>query len=112
MIATPERKKMVDFSYFVWTEPYTMVVPRPGEVPRLFALIWPFQPIVRAHIVVHCHYIGVSIIFKPKLLFIKLCAVIPMIIIGLAIHFHNHDGSGFRDESVYKNVFSKASDQQ
>nr|CAH0098371.1 unnamed protein product [Daphnia galeata] len=46
MIATPERKKMVDFSYFVWTEPYTMVVPRPGEVPRLFALIWPFQPIV------------------------------------------------------------------
>lgn len=94
---------MVDFSYFVWTEPYTMVVPRPGEVPRLFALIWPFQPIVSAHIVVHRHYIGVSIIFKPKLLF-KLCVVIP-IIIGLATHFHNHDGSGFRDESLYKNLF-------
>ncbi|EFX79934.1 hypothetical protein DAPPUDRAFT_103893 [Daphnia pulex] len=35
IIATPERKQMVDFSYFVWTEPYTMVVPRPGEEPSL-----------------------------------------------------------------------------
>ena len=50
LAVSPERKKIMDFSYFIWTEPYTMVVPRPGEVPRLFALIWPFQPIVSAHI--------------------------------------------------------------
>ncbi|KAI9566014.1 hypothetical protein GHT06_009813 [Daphnia sinensis] len=43
---TPERKKKVDFSYFIWTEPYAMVVPRPGEEPRLFAFVRPFQSLV------------------------------------------------------------------
>lgn len=43
-IATPERKQIMDFAYFMWTEPYVMVVPRPGEEPRLFAFIRPFQP--------------------------------------------------------------------
>ena len=46
MIATPERNKMVDFAYFYWAEPHAMVVPRPGEEPRLLAFIQPFQPIV------------------------------------------------------------------
>ncbi|XP_046446905.1 glutamate receptor ionotropic, delta-1-like [Daphnia pulex] len=44
IIATPERKKNLDFSYFVWTEPYSMVVPQPEEEPRLFAFVRPFQP--------------------------------------------------------------------
>ncbi|XP_057369973.1 glutamate receptor ionotropic, delta-1-like [Daphnia carinata] len=46
LTATPERKKKVDFSYFIWTEPYAMVVPRPGEEPRLFAFVRPFQSLV------------------------------------------------------------------
>ncbi|XP_045025966.1 glutamate receptor ionotropic, delta-1 [Daphnia magna] len=46
-IATPERKKKMDFtSFFGWSESYTMVVPRPEEESRLFAFIWPFQPSV------------------------------------------------------------------
>jgi ionotropic glutamate receptor len=43
LIGTPERKIVVDFAYFMWTEPFTMVVPVPGEEPRLFAFIKPFQ---------------------------------------------------------------------
>ena len=45
-IATPERKSVMDLAYFTWTEPQAMVVPLPGEEPRLFAFIKPFQPIV------------------------------------------------------------------
>jgi hypothetical protein len=30
----------------MWTEPFTMVVPVPGEEPRLFAFIKPFQNLV------------------------------------------------------------------
>lgn len=45
-ISTPERKLVMDLAYFIWTEPYAMVVPRPGEEPRLFAFIRPFQPLV------------------------------------------------------------------
>nr|CAH0102497.1 unnamed protein product [Daphnia galeata] len=44
--ATPERTKNSDFSYFIWTEPYSMVVPQPEEEPRLFAFIRPFQTTV------------------------------------------------------------------
>ncbi|KZS03572.1 Uncharacterized protein APZ42_033783 [Daphnia magna] len=43
LIATPERKKMIDLAYFMWTEPFNMIVPKPGEEPRLFAFIKPFQ---------------------------------------------------------------------
>lgn len=43
-IITPERKKKFDFAYFMWAEPYNMIVPVPGEEPRLFAFIRPFQP--------------------------------------------------------------------
>jgi ionotropic glutamate receptor len=51
-IPTPERKSVMDFSYFVWTEPQAMVVPLPGEEPRLFAFIKPFQPIVIIFIII------------------------------------------------------------
>lgn len=33
----------MDFAYFMWAEPFAMVVPRPGEEPRLFAFVRPFQ---------------------------------------------------------------------
>ena len=46
MTASPDRAQKMDFAYFVWMEPYVMVVPRPGEEPRFFAIIKPFQPIV------------------------------------------------------------------
>ena len=46
-IATPERRKNIDFpQFFVWAEPYAMVVPHPEEEIRLFAFIRPFQPMV------------------------------------------------------------------
>lgn len=43
MIITPERKEKMDFAYLIWTEPYTIVSPRPGEEPRVFSFVWPFQ---------------------------------------------------------------------
>jgi hypothetical protein len=46
MIATPVRKKLVDLVYVIWTESFVMVVPVPGEEPRLFAFILPFQSTV------------------------------------------------------------------
>ncbi|XP_046446908.1 uncharacterized protein LOC124196138 [Daphnia pulex] len=42
-IPTPERAIKMDFAYFLTAEPHAMVVPRPGEEPRLFAFIRPFQ---------------------------------------------------------------------
>ena len=41
---TPERKNKMDFGYIIIAESYCMVVPRPGEEPRLFAFIRPFTP--------------------------------------------------------------------
>lgn len=49
LIATPERKKLIDLAYFMWTEPFAMIVPKPGEEPRLFAFIRPFQSLVIIH---------------------------------------------------------------
>ena len=53
MIATPERKKVMDFAYFFWADTHAMVIPRPGEGPRLFAFIQPFQPNVIIDILVN-----------------------------------------------------------
>ena len=47
LAVSPERKKIMDFSYFIWTEPYSMVVPQPGEEPRLVAFVRPFQTTVK-----------------------------------------------------------------
>lgn len=46
VVATPERKQKVDLTYFIWTEPYSMVVPQPEEQSRIFAFIYPYQPMV------------------------------------------------------------------
>lgn len=61
LIATPERKKMIDLAYFMWTEPFNMIVPKPGEEPRLFAFIKPFQSWV---IIITCLFlISASVYF-------------------------------------------------
>lgn len=49
-IRTPERAIEMDFAYFLTAEPHAMVVPRPGEEPRLFAFIRPFQSSVRNYL--------------------------------------------------------------
>jgi hypothetical protein len=46
VIATYDRMKSTDFAFFVWAEPLAMVVPRPGEEPRIFAFVYPFQSTV------------------------------------------------------------------
>lgn len=46
LVATPERKRKVDLTYFIWTEPYSMVVPRPEEYSRIFAFVYPYQSTV------------------------------------------------------------------
>ncbi|XP_046447431.1 glutamate receptor ionotropic, kainate 2-like isoform X2 [Daphnia pulex] len=46
IIATYERMKSTDFAFFMWAEPLAMVVPRPGEEPRIFAFVHPFQSTV------------------------------------------------------------------
>ncbi len=40
---TAERKKEMDLAYYIWTEPYTLIVPRPGEKSRLLAFVYPFD---------------------------------------------------------------------
>ncbi|XP_057369794.1 glutamate receptor ionotropic, delta-1-like [Daphnia carinata] len=52
VVATPERKQIVDLTYFIWTEPYSMVVPQPEEESRIFAFIYPYQPTVWLLIVI------------------------------------------------------------
>lgn len=46
LIVTPERKAKTDFTFMAWSEPYTLVVPKPEQLSRLFAFIRPFQPTV------------------------------------------------------------------
>ena len=36
----------MEFTSMVWTEPFTLIVPKPEEESRLFAFIRPFQPLV------------------------------------------------------------------
>lgn len=43
---TPERNARFDYTSLVWSEPYNLVVPRPGIETRLFAFLLPFQPMV------------------------------------------------------------------
>lgn len=43
---TPERYEKMDFTFYHWIEPYSMVVPRPGEEEKIFAFIRVFQPTV------------------------------------------------------------------
>ena len=38
--------KFTDFAIFMWAESLAMVVPRPGEEPRIFAFVHPFQSTV------------------------------------------------------------------
>nr|CAH0112523.1 unnamed protein product [Daphnia galeata] len=42
-IVTPERARIMDYTYFIISEPNAIVVPRRGEEPRLLAFIRPFQ---------------------------------------------------------------------
>ena len=46
-IASPDRKERMDFTFFLWTEPCTLLVPTPELESRLFAFIRPFQPMVK-----------------------------------------------------------------
>lgn len=45
-MSTPDRKKVIDFSYPFWIGPFKLLVPKPEEESRLFAFIRPFQPLV------------------------------------------------------------------
>ena len=45
-IVTPDRKEKMDFAFFIGTEPYTLIVPKPEMESRLFAFIRPFHPMV------------------------------------------------------------------
>jgi len=51
MMSTPDRKKVIDFSYPFWIGPFKLLVPKPGEESRLFAFIRPFQPLVNNSII-------------------------------------------------------------
>lgn len=46
-VVDPERARKMDYTNFLWTEPYNLVVPKPQPVDRHFAFIQPFQPTVR-----------------------------------------------------------------
>ncbi|EFX78831.1 hypothetical protein DAPPUDRAFT_104959 [Daphnia pulex] len=43
VVVTAQRKKLMDFAYFMWVDPLAVVVPRRGEEPRLLAFFRPFQ---------------------------------------------------------------------
>nr|CAH0103993.1 unnamed protein product [Daphnia galeata] len=46
VIANYDRLKSVDFAYYMWAESLAMVVPRPGQEPRIFTFVHPFQSTV------------------------------------------------------------------
>jgi hypothetical protein len=66
-----------------------MVVPQPGEEPRLFAFVRPFQPAV-----------GDSIIAK---LFVSIFHLVLHSNVGLVPPFHNYDRNGVFHEPVFEN---------
>ncbi|XP_046454702.1 glutamate receptor ionotropic, kainate glr-3-like isoform X2 [Daphnia pulex] len=41
---TMDRVERMDYSFFTWTDGFSLVVPNPGEESRLFAFVRPFQP--------------------------------------------------------------------
>jgi hypothetical protein len=43
---TMDRVERFDFTTFIWSEGFRLIVPRSGEESRLFAFIGPFQPMV------------------------------------------------------------------
>lgn len=46
LIVTPDRAQRADFTSMMWSEPYTIVAPKPEQKSRLFAFIRPFHPTV------------------------------------------------------------------
>lgn len=51
LVSNPDRAARVDFtSAHIWTEPYTLVVPKPKQQSRIFAFIRPFQPMVHSNV--------------------------------------------------------------
>lgn len=46
LVITPDRKERMDYTSMIWTEPFTLVVPKPEQESRLLAFIRPFQPLV------------------------------------------------------------------
>ncbi|EFX79932.1 hypothetical protein DAPPUDRAFT_103895 [Daphnia pulex] len=60
---TLENKQKMDLAYFVWSEPYMMVVPRPGEKSRLLAFVYPFDPLVWGLIYITLHAVVASMTF-------------------------------------------------
>lgn len=89
-IATPERKSKMDLAYFMWTEPHTMVVPLPGEEPRLFAFIRPFQPQV--------NYLVDQLLNQACIMTI----IFPLK--GLALNLDSHDFNDDFDEPILKSL--------
>ena len=53
VIANYDRLKSVDFAYYMWAESLAMVVPRPGQEPRIFTFVHPFQSTVNDLLVQH-----------------------------------------------------------
>ena len=53
VIPTYDRLKSVDFAFYMWAESLGMVVPRPGQQPRIFAFVHPFQSTVDDLLVQH-----------------------------------------------------------
>ncbi|XP_046635987.1 glutamate receptor ionotropic, delta-2-like isoform X2 [Daphnia pulicaria] len=60
---TLENKKKMDLAYFAWSEPFKMVVPRPGEKSRLLAFVYPFDPLVWGLIYITIHAMVASMTF-------------------------------------------------
>lgn len=46
LIVNSQRAQKVDYAPLAWSEPYTIVAPKPEQKSRLFAFIRPFQPMV------------------------------------------------------------------
>ncbi|XP_046447218.1 glutamate receptor ionotropic, delta-2-like [Daphnia pulex] len=66
---TLENKQKMDLAYYIWTEPYKMVVPRPGEKSRLLAFVYPFDPLVWGLIYITIHAVVASMTFFTSIYF-------------------------------------------
>lgn len=89
---------MTDFAYFMWAEPFTLVVPRPGEEPRLFAFIWPFQSSVTIIDVLQC---SITAALLPRIIAFTFFNL--PFRKGLAVNIYCNIHGCIRDDPVFKN---------
>jgi hypothetical protein len=73
-----DRVERMDYSFFTWTDGFSLVVPNPGEESRLFAFVRPFQPWVNYHLI--SHFPGYLITISLFQVWISILLSLPLVV--------------------------------